>query len=93
MSDALPIADRLHIAWSQREMDRFVFRAALFRRRGEPEARAEAVAERLVQRDRDRDDRRLCLECQHLQPAYRCDRGASIRDVFQRCDHFSWVTP
>ena len=58
---------------------------------------AERLADRLVNRDRDSDDRRLCLECRHLHGAgpYRCGnaRAAGVhadlaRDlvlILQRC--------
>ena len=47
-----------------------IIRVGLFRRRGQTEQRAEALAESLVRRDADRDDRRLCLECAGLQRAH-----------------------
>lgn len=80
--------------WTEREARRFVFREALFRRRGESPIEAEKLAERLLQRDRDDDERRLCIECANVRPPYRCAVGdAAVRDVFQRCDRFSWERP
>lgn len=53
---------------SDREIGRHVFRQGLFQRRGEDAAHAEVLADRLLERDRDLDTRRLCLECAHFQP-------------------------
>lgn len=84
----------MHIPWSQREIDRFVFREALFRRRGDSPIEAEQRAERLVQRDRDRDERRYCLECQHIRPMTRCAaNGSAVKDLLQRCELFDWEAP
>lgn len=72
-------------------------RGHLFTRRGLDEAEAEKSADGLVIRDRGGDDRRLCLECQHLRGIgpYRCGnaRAADVhadvaRDLvltLQRC--------
>lgn len=80
--------------WSQKEMDRFVFREALFRKRGESPSEAEKLAERLVQRDRELDERRLCIECANVRQPYRCAaKDAPLRDVFQRCANFAWERP
>ncbi len=84
-------------AWNTAEIELFNRRAALFVRRGAGEPQAEAMADRLVNRDRDDDDRRLCLECRHLrgEGPYRCGnaRAAGVhadlaRDLvltLQRC--------
>ena len=84
-------------AWNTAEIQLFNRRAALFVRRGAGEPQAEAMADRLVNRDRDDDDRRLCLECRHLrgEGPYRCGnaRAAGVhadlaRDLvltLQRC--------
>jgi hypothetical protein len=61
---------------------------------------AEATADRLVIRDRQQDDRRMCLECDSLEGTGRCRRarmgrlaGADRRlepvpDILQRCPSF-----
>lgn len=49
------------------EIDTFIVRVEQFSRKGVSLAEAELLAERLVLRDRDEDDRQLCLECPHLQ--------------------------
>lgn len=46
------------------EIDAVILRQARFKAKGA--ANAEAMAYKLVIRDREVDDRRLCLECQHL---------------------------
>ena len=72
-------------AWNTSEIALFNRRAALFVRRGADEAQAEKLADRLVTRDREDDDRRLCLECRHLQGAtpWRCGNwfmaGVAVR--------------
>lgn len=54
---------------NRRRADRFDFRVGLFKRRGESPERAEQLAARLAQRDAERDDRRICLECARMQPS------------------------
>lgn len=49
---------------------------------------AHFTAERLFWRDRDMDDRRLCVECGNCSPRQRCSNGMAVLDVFQRCDYF-----
>ena len=63
-------------------------------------ADAELLAERLTLRDRDGDDRRLCLECTWLGDTGRCLAAATGRipgadrrleqeqTILQRCDAF-----
>lgn len=48
------------------EVDSFTARLARFTAKGVTLADGEALADKLVMRDRDSDDRRLCLECTHL---------------------------
>ena len=48
------------------EIDTFTARLDRFTQRGLVESDAEKLADSLVTRDRDADDRRLCLECTHL---------------------------
>lgn len=49
------------------EVDTFTARLALFTDKGVGYDDAERLADRLVIRDREGDERRLCLECAHLQ--------------------------
>ncbi|MCY1206637.1 hypothetical protein D9M72_182110 [compost metagenome] len=48
------------------EIGRFTVRLTRFTDQGLSLIEAEALADKLVLRDRDGDDRRLCLECAHL---------------------------
>jgi hypothetical protein len=61
-------------AMNTREMDTFLARMARFADVGMSYMAAERLADQLVIRDRDSDDRRLCLECRHLsgRGAWRC---------------------
>ena len=93
--------------WGDREIRRFQFRVGLFMRRGLSQADAEAWADRCAERDWERDDRRFCIECRHLQRDGRClaarqglvpdlDKtfhAGSLRLTLMRCTGFSWVTP
>ena len=53
-------------AMTGREIDTFTARLHHFTRRGLAEPDAERLADKLVTRDREADDWRLCLECAHL---------------------------
>jgi hypothetical protein len=104
----LPVVstDRTNLPpWGEKEISRFKFRVGLFVRRGMSEHDAEVWADRLFERDYERDDRRICLECQHLQRSGGCFAAAQgwikgadkrmqpIKDLLQRCECFSWQTP
>jgi hypothetical protein len=54
-------------AMNGREIDMFAARLSRFVTMGQRDA-AEALADKLVLRDRESDDRRLCLECAHAGP-------------------------
>lgn len=56
------------------EQARYVLRTRRFITRGVEPGAAQAVAYRLIERDRERDDRRSCAECRH-QADERCVRG------------------
>jgi len=94
------------LAWNDKQIARFNFRHALFMRRGIDDRRAEALADRLATRDYERDERRICLECESLQR--RSDgcfvasqgrlhntnpRHAPVVDILQRCEAFTFVKP
>ena len=72
-------------AMNGQELDTLMARQALFCQRGASAQDAERLADSLVNRDRDDDDRRLCLECRHLQGAtpWRCGNwfmaGVAVR--------------
>lgn len=85
--------------WDDAEVDAFQRREARFIRLGRA-ADAEHLAERLTLRDREGDDRRLCLECTWLSGTGRCLAAATarlpgvdrwlepIQTILQRCDAF-----
>lgn len=88
------------------EIDTFTARLARFTDRGLVLADAERLADVLVQRDRESDDRRVCLECVHLRHGGRCGNwqaaGIAINAIdaklpgdftamLQRCDGFTEV--
>jgi len=89
------------------EIDTMVERTALFNRRGLPALQADLLADKLVTRDREGDDRRLCLECTHLRRAggaMRCAQWqraglgalnlpAGLAMQLQRCEIFKPQTP
>lgn len=54
-------------AMNGEEIDTFMARLSQFTDKGLILDEAERLADKLVIRDRDSDDRRLCLECPHLQ--------------------------
>ncbi len=92
-------ADRCHApCWDEAEMAAFTARTERFALLGR--ADADDLAERLTLRDRDRDDRRLCLECTWLGDTGRCLAAATgripgadrrlepVQTVLQRCCAF-----
>lgn len=90
------------VAWNSKEIDTFTARLARFTDKGVGYDDAERLADALVARDRQGDDRRLCLECTHLQGTgrWRCGnwkqadvaREGLARDLvlmLQRCGGFA----
>ena len=69
-NDSTPDPDRWcwphSIAMTGAEIDTFTERLVRFTDKGVIHADAEQLADKLVTRDRESDDRRLCLECLHL---------------------------
>lgn len=59
-------------AMNGREIDLFLIRLDRFRSLGLDLDSAEKLADRLVNRDRDLDDRKVCFECSHLHVGWRC---------------------
>lgn len=92
-------------AWDDKQIARFKYRHGLFMRRGLDDARAEALADRMATRDYERDDRRMCIECESLQRSGGCfvaskgrmrntnSRHTPVIDILQRCDYFTWQKP
>lgn len=79
---------------TEKEATRHAFRVELFQAHGWPEWRAQMWAWKLVERDQDKDGRRLCVECDHLLSNWRCRvNGPVLAEVLQRCPTFEWSTP
>lgn len=89
------------------EIDAMIARIDRFCDRGLSYDDASILADKLVIRDREGDDRRVCLECAHLRHGGRCGnwqaagvairaRDAQLPDDFtamlQRCDGFTGAT-
>ena len=85
-------------AMNSAELEHFAKRAQQFARRGISAEAADGMADRLVTRDRDQDDRRTCLECTAYRPG-RCgnhrraglqapDMGHDFAEQLQRCPAF-----
>ena len=107
VADPAPASDLDRWCWPHSqamntgEIDTFTARLVRFTDKGLSLADAESEADRLVIRDRECDDRRLCLECTHLQGTdrWRCGnwQAANVaRDrlsrvlvlMLQRCGGF-----
>ena len=84
--------------WTEGDIARFEDRRARLLRWGWGEAEAERLAERLVRRDREGDDRVSCTDCRHYR-AGRCgnheraglrvpDVGRDLASMLQRCEGF-----
>ena len=74
-------------AWTDAEIVSFDKRKARSTWLGYSDAKGRA--ERLLHRDRDTDDRRLCVECAHAGTGWRCaKREAFLLDQLQRCPMF-----
>lgn len=92
-------------AMTGREIDTMAERTGLFNGRGLAALEAELLADKLVTRDREGDDRRLCLECAHLAGlgawGWRCSQWqrtglglpAGLAIQLQRCDGFKDQSP
>lgn len=82
--------------WTDAEINRFGLRVGLFERRGLSADAAEIMAERCLNRDRDMDDRRSCIECKHLQGSGFCAATklpVFPAEIFHRCHRFGWQVP
>ena len=93
--------DLAAVAWTDADMARFLDRRERLLRWGWAEPEAESLAERLVIRDRESDERVMCAECQHYRPG-RCsnhrraglqsaDVGRDLAALLQRCPGFQTV--
>lgn len=86
---SIEAADRCHTpAWSDAEIFAFTTRAVKFVRIGLRHD-ADNLAELLTLRDRDIDERRLCVECRHGRSA-RCPDGLPMPlATLHRCGAFT----
>lgn len=87
------------------ETKRHEYRVGLFIRRRWAPDRARDFANQLVRRDFERDDRRACIECAHLQRQGSCFQAQQgripgvrrdltpVQDVLQRCPSFKFQKP
>jgi len=94
-------ADQCHTpCWDDAEIDWFGIRHVRFIRLGMADHDADDLAERLTLRDREGDDRHMCLDCRELALSGRCSavaRGAMpgvgrqmepVPDILMRCPSF-----
>ena len=94
-------ADRCHTqCWDTAEIARFEARQARFIRFGLADQDADDLAEALILRDRDGDDRHMCRECRELTQAGRCSAATRgdmpgvgrqmepVPDILMRCASF-----
>jgi hypothetical protein len=92
--------------WTEAEIKRFNLRVGMFQRRGLPEDQSEQLADRLARRDQEKDDRRMCIECDNLQKTGDCRKATKesladtygpthfpVKTILQRCTAFKWRVP
>jgi hypothetical protein len=90
--------DLAAVAWTDADIARFLDRRARLLRWGWAEPEAEKLADRLVRRDREADERVSCTDCRHYRPG-RCgnhktaglgsaDVGRDLATQLQRCPAF-----
>jgi hypothetical protein len=91
-------AEMAAVAWTDTDIARFLARRDRLMRWGWSEPEAEALAERLVLRDREADPRVSCADCQHYRPG-KCSNhrragllsaevGRDMAGLLQRCAGF-----
>ena len=108
ITDSAPTTDPDRCCWpaspamNSGEIDTFTARLGMFTDKGVSYEDAERLADALLIRDREGDDRRLCLECAHLhgpgslrcsnvqQAGMACDGLArDLVVILQRCSGFA----
>lgn len=87
--------DLAAVAWADADIARFLDRRTRLLRWGWSERAAEALAEKLVIRDREADPRVICGECSHYRPGrcgnhrraglYSPEVGRDLAALLQRC--------
>lgn len=89
-----PPSQRNDLPWGDKQIARFNFRVALLTRRGMDLPMAETYADRLAERDHERDDRRICLECSNFKRSRTCAKRLPVSpEQLVRCQGFEFVTP
>jgi hypothetical protein len=91
--------------WTDPEINRFLIRESMFMQRGCSAVEAEKLGDQLAQRDQNKDQRRMCIECKNLQHDGNCfasDKGRiftrksgqkqEIKALFE-CPTFAWLMP
>jgi hypothetical protein len=84
LSVAPEALDLSAVAWTDADISAFLYRRARLLRWGWPEAEAESLAEQLVKRGREHDDRVSCTDCTHYRPGFCRDHrraGLTVADV------------
>lgn len=97
-TEKIEVLDPAAVAWTDGDIARFLGRRVRLLRWGWPEHEAEALADRLLRRDREADPRVSCTDCRHYRPGhcgnYRraglnvADIGRDLAAMLQRCDGF-----
>jgi hypothetical protein len=83
-------ADECHAGgWDDNEIQTFTTRVLIFVRHGVNPTEADDLAERLTLRDREQDDKRMCVEC-NMGTSNRCPAGAPMPiGTLHRCGGFT----
>lgn len=92
------VLDLAAVAWTAGDISAYLDRRARLLRWGWAEAEAERLAERLVTRDREHDERVSCADCEHYRRG-RCGNyqhaglstaevGRDLAALLQRCPGF-----
>lgn len=87
------------VAWTDADIARFLYRRVRLLRWGWSEADAEKLADRLVQRDREADNRVSCTDCRYYWPGHCSNQrraglhasnvGRDLAATLQRCPGFA----
>ena len=91
------------VTWTDADIERYRSRRARLIRWGWSEPEAEKLADRLVKRDRDANERVSCTDCRNYRPG-RCgnfkaaglhspELGRDLAGLLQRCPAFQDATP
>jgi hypothetical protein len=77
-------------AMNSGEIDKFKYRLEIFQAKGLDELNAEALADKLVLRDRGRDDRNVCYECRYMKgiSSLRCENWRLAGIAMKSSDAF-----